>query len=323
MPIPTVNSGEAEIKYISGKYYDKYTILTKIMKELDISKDTLKLLKLFFELINIDDIIFNYIDKLPSTNSLKYSYIDYVLKYYVLNKDGLEKLENDSSIKNELFDLYNNIVKKYNKNNLDNISLEGKLYFSNFSYELIKNENENIKLYQMKIEYETLKELKKTNLDCFNNSSFFSTINNSDNDNKENKEEKKEINDEIKLDNFICLLIFCQADLDINIEFKPYFNSKLEIKGKKNCHFIFYCINIDTPIDYNKIKIETKEITKSESDFKYIINFGGSTMEVKLTPGMYILAPCEVCGLNNSITTKTTELKCSFCECPLTNVTKI
>ena len=324
LPIPIVNSGEAEIKYISGKYYEKYTILTKIIKELDINKDTPKLLKLFFDLLNKSDIIFNYIDKLPAPNSFKYSYIDYILKYYILNKDELEKLENDTNIKNELLNLYNNIIKKYNKNNLENIPIESKLYFSNFSYELKKDEN--IKLYQMKIEYETLKELKKTNLDCFNNTSFFSTINNNDNVNLEAKEEKneiKEINDEIKLDNFICLLIFCHEDLDINIEFKPYFNSKLEIKGKKNCHYIFYCTNNEAQIDYNKIKIESKEITKSDNEFNYIINFGGQNMEVKLTPGMYIYAPCEVCGVKNIITTKTTELKCSFCECPLNNVIKI
>ena len=324
LPIPTVNSGEAEIKYISGKYYEKYTILTKIIKELDINKDTPKLLKLFFDLLNKSDIIFNYIDKLPAPNSFKYSYIDYILKYYILNKDELEKLENDTNIKNELSNLYNNIIKKYNKNNLENISIESKLYFSNFSYELKKDEN--IKLYQMKIEYETLKELKKTNLDCFNNTSFFSSINNNDNVNKETKEEKneiKEINDEIKLDNFICLLIFCHTDFDIYIEFKPYFNSKLEIKGKKNCHYIFYCTNNEAQIDYNKIKIESKEITKSDNEFNYIINFGGQNMEVKLTPGMYIYAPCEVCGVKNIITTKTTELKCSFCECPLNNVIKI
>ena len=30
LPIPSVNSGEAEIKYICGKYQDKYTILSDI-----------------------------------------------------------------------------------------------------------------------------------------------------------------------------------------------------------------------------------------------------------------------------------------------------
>ena len=349
LPVPIVNSGEADIKYICGKYYDKYTILTNIIKELEINKDTAKLLNLFFDLMNINDMIYNYINNLPAPNSFKYSYADYILKYYIVNKEELEKLENDGSIMNKLSNSYNNIINNYKINNLDNnISISDKLYFSDFSYELINHENINIKLYQMNIKYAILKESKKTNLDCFNNTSFFSTINNNI-DNKELKEELKEEKkedlkgeneekkeelkeekkeekekeiDEIQLDNFNCILIYCHDDLDISVEFKPYFNSKLEIKGKKNLHYIFYCINKDKILDYSKIKIETKK-GFSELKFNYIINLGGGNMNVMLGPGSVINVTCEVCGVNNPITTKTTELKCSFCECPLNNVTKI
>ena len=79
----------------------------------------------------------------------------------------------------------------------------------------------------------------------------------------------------------------------------------------------------NTDIDYSKIKIETKKKENSENKFDYIINSGGKKTSIKLTPGMYIKAVCEVCGIDNIITLETKELKCSFCECPLNNVTKV
>ena len=320
IPIPTVDSGNAEIKYISGKYYDKYTVLTNSTKDLKINKDTMKLLSLFFDLLNINDLVFNYVDNLPAPNSFKYSYIDYILKYYLINNEKLEKIEHDENIMNKILNSYDNIIKKYNKNNLDNVSLINKLYFPDFSYELKNKENPNI--YQLNIKYASLKEPPKTNLKCFNNPSFFSTINEKE-ELKENPEEKKEKDEAQEYDNFIGLLVTCNDDLDINIEFKQYFNSKLEIQGKKNSHYIFYCMKNNTDIDYSKIKIETKKKENSENKFDYIINSGGKKTSIKLTPGMYIKAVCEVCGIDNIITLETKELKCSFCECPLNNVTKV
>ena len=124
LPIPIVNSGDAEIKYISGKYYGKNTILTTISKEQNIDKDIIKLLNLIFDLLNINNLVFNYVDNLPAPNSLKYSYVDYLLTFYLTNKEELEKIKHDEKTLNKLSESYNDIIKKYNKINLDNISIK-------------------------------------------------------------------------------------------------------------------------------------------------------------------------------------------------------
>ena len=42
----------------------------------------MKLLRSLFNLLNINKLVFDYIDKLPSPNSSKYSFVDYCLKIY-------------------------------------------------------------------------------------------------------------------------------------------------------------------------------------------------------------------------------------------------
>ena len=312
IPIPTVNNGDAKIKYISGKYYDKFTILTNVSEVEKINKEILKIIYLLFDLLNMNELVFYYVDKLPAPNSLKYSLVDYILKFYLLNKEELEKIEHDKIALNKLSITYNDIIKRYNKNNLDDVSIENKLFFADFGYEL-KN-NENIELYEMNIKYETIKDPKKTNLEVFNKTTYFSS----------SKDKNK---NEIKLEgshfnNLVCVLIYCHDDLDITLEFKPYFNSKLEIKGKKNMHYIFYCMNEEKKIDYSNLKINSKlNLQPIQQQQVTEVQSGNIPQETKflvqLPEGMKFLVNCEVCGVMNYITNQTTEYKCSFCECPL------
>ena len=58
----------------------------------------MKLLRSLFNLLNINKLVFDYIDKLPSPNSSKYSFVDYCLKIYFYLKIiqkmiGKQKLE--------------------------------------------------------------------------------------------------------------------------------------------------------------------------------------------------------------------------------------
>ena len=50
----------------------------------------MKLLRALFNLLNINKLVFDYIDKLPSPNSSKYSFVDYCLKIYFLFKNNTE-----------------------------------------------------------------------------------------------------------------------------------------------------------------------------------------------------------------------------------------
>ena len=320
LPIPTVNFNEAEIIYVSGKYYGKNTILTKLSKNLEINKDMIILLITLFDLITINDFVFNYVDNLPSPNSFKYSYVDYIIKLFLSYQNELKKI--DETAINKLSDAFILIFQKHNKKDLDDISVYDELYFSNFSYEL-KN-NEKIDIYEVKIKYTTLKKFQKTDLELFNKTTFFSNLNNKDKIEEQKEEKKEEEKEGNQLDTFICALVFCNDDLDINIEFKPYFNSKLEIKGKKNCHYIFYCTKEEKTIDYSKIKIETKVIQQPQqpqqqtSTLNQLLGLPQDMkLKIALPTGLSLKVPCEVCGIENLITSETTEFKCSFCECPL------
>ena len=50
----------------------------------------MKLLRSLFNLLNINKLVFDYIDKLPSPNSSKYSFVGYCLKIYFLIKNNTE-----------------------------------------------------------------------------------------------------------------------------------------------------------------------------------------------------------------------------------------
>ena len=321
LPIPAITSGNAEIKFISGKYYDKSTILTNVSKKQNINKDMITLLNLLYDLLNINDLVFNYIDNLPAPNSLKYSYAEYLLLLFLSNKDELEKIEHDEISLNKLSSSYNYIIKKYNKNNLDNISINDKLYFSDASYEL--KSSENIKLYELAIIYETLKESKKTNLECFNKTTFFSNLDNKEGQEKQKEKEEGKVKEDQIQNKIKCLLVFCHDDLDISIEFKQLFNSKLEINGKKNNHYIFYCVSGEKVIDYSNLKIETKENKQFSQQEQQNVNQNlpqGMRYKLKLPDGYAFRVSCELCGTVNYLNNQTTEFKCSFCECPLVSV---
>ena len=94
-----VKSGEAEIKYISGRYQEKYTILSNIFSQKERNKEALDLLKALFNLFNINKTVFDYINKLPAPNSYKYSFIDYCIKLYLL---VFKDLEGESKVMDEM-----------------------------------------------------------------------------------------------------------------------------------------------------------------------------------------------------------------------------
>ena len=178
----------------------------------------------------------------------------------------------------------------------------------------------------MNIKYLSLKDPKKINLECFNNTTFFSTLNN---ENKKKEFEKDKQEGEDKLDNLICALVFCRENVDITLEFRPYFSSKLEIKGEKNNHYIFYCsnkVNKEKIIDFSKLKIETKDysinLLELENNKQKIIFNNGAQIITKIDPNKNwnITTHCGICGTQNLIIKISPDVKCQFCECPLLNI---
>jgi hypothetical protein len=187
LPILTVNSGEAEIKFISGKYQEQYTLLTNISKEKETNKDILPLLTSIFNLLNVNEMIFTYVDNLPAPNSLKYSYVDYLLKLFILTEKETEAAFNvhdemgiDNPLK-ELANLINDICKKNNKDiniikeNDTKINIKDSLYFKDFSCQAVKNVGgtEKLSIIEMTIDYCTMKDPRKIDVPCFNKKNYF------------------------------------------------------------------------------------------------------------------------------------------------------
>ena len=319
LPIPTVTSGESEIKYISGKYQDQYTILTNISKQLDIDKDAIPLLFSLFNLININYMVYTYLDNLPAPNSTEYSYLDFYLKLFSLTEIVTEnefKVNDEMGIKNplkELSNLVNDICKKYNKDlnaikENTNINITEKLYFSEFSFNTIKDikNTEKVTVFEMQLYYTTMINSKKTDLPCFNKKTFFRDLISRKGDNS------SLIEDGLKPHTMLCILICCSADLDINIDFKPYIYSKIEIKGKKDLHYFLYCMNYEENkiIDYSKMNLDIKDnqpLALPDSSGEPYGNKSSDACSIN----------CPICGNVNILNEANTEFKCIYCESSL------
>ena len=319
LPIPSVSSGEAEIKYICGKYQDKYTILSDISKEKETNKNIIPLLQSIFNLLDINNKIFEYMDKLPAPNSLKYSFLDYLLKLFILTEKQTEaefSVNDEMGIKNplkELSDLINDICKKNNKDltlikENEKIKINGSLYFNEFSFEAQEFKTINkLTVIEMTINYATMDALKETTLECFKKRNYFYTLLSRKGDNNDL------IKDGFELQTLRCILICCESDMDLSIDFKPYFSSKMEIKGKKECHYFLYCMdyNKEEKIDYTKLNIEVIE------NQPLALPPGGEQYGNTAAADDGCSINCPVCGTVNVLNESNTEFKCVFCESPL------
>ena len=315
LPIPLVSKGEAEIKYISGKFQDKYSILSIPFIQKNDKKESIDLLKPLFKLFNLNSIVYNYINKLPAPNSFKYSLVDYCIKLFF----SLEKEISDNDLNKDLNNLINEICTKNNKDlnsikNSDTIDLDNSLYFHEFLFHSIKHTSipENVKLFQGKLYYISSKNNQKTTLACFTNPHYFTNLE----ENKTNEDLSNKDGNELHI--ILCFVIYSEKDQNIYLEFKPYFNSTMEIRAKKENHYFLYCMDlnddiknndeeIDKNIEYNNIKIKTEEQKIEEVP-------AGNNMP-RSDEGCAI--NCQICGQVNILNEGNTEFKCIFCESPL------
>ena len=128
----------------------------------EIKKDLLPLLTSIFNLLNINDKVFEYVDNLPAPNSLKYSYADYFLKLFALTQKETEadfKVNDEMGIENPLKNLsilVDDICKKHNKdiNSIrenEKISITDILFFNEFNFKTIKDLKNTDKLNVIEI----------------------------------------------------------------------------------------------------------------------------------------------------------------------------
>ena len=313
--MPTVNNGDAMIKYISCKNQNKYTILTNLTPQKDNKKESLSLLKPLFNLLNVNKIVFDYMYKLPAPNSFKYSFVDYYFKLYFLIENEIE----DKDLKKELDDLLNEICSKYNKNinsikNNEEIDIDNSLNFIELLFYKINNITypEKVKLFQARLYYISGKNVKKTNLPCFEQVNYFTHLI------ERNSDEKMLTKDGYEIHCMLCIILYSEKEQDITMEFNPYFYSPMKIISKKDNHYFICCFDVD-----DNIKNNEEEINK-------IINF--NNIEIKTEESKAVNIPiennnqvpddacainCQACGTANILNEGNPEFKCVFCESPL------
>ena len=327
VPIPIINSGEIGIKYISGRYQEKFTILSNIYSQKEKNKEAFDLIKSLFNLLNTNKIVFDYLNKLPAPNSFKYSFIDYCIKLYSLvikdlesESKTLDELEMDNPYK-KFEELVNEICSKNSKDikiieNDNQINCENLMYLTNLTVKNIENIQlpNKVFVYQAKIDYITGKNLDKTHLLNYTNVNNFSKF-----EEKQYRKEDYKLKIEVDIDSIICVVIVCKEDLDASINLNPYFISKMEIEAKKDCQNYIYSTNINDEIKndnkkvfsllkFNNMKIEAKER-------KLLALPQGGIGQVAADDGCAM--NCSVCGNVNILNGNNPEFKCVFCESPL------
>ena len=316
--IPNVKDGIANIIYISGKYHDKYSLLAFATNFSinDKKEESLRLLRSLFNLFNINKLVFDYIDKLPSPNSSKYSFVDYCLKIYFLLKNNTEddwktEIEN---LNNEVDVLVAQICSKYNKD-LDNIknnnqiNIDNSIYFFDCSFNLIKEtEYKTVNLYKGILYYISTNDKRKTDLPCFNEYNFFKNLNDKNVDEKVSKKDGYEVH------SLACIVLSSNKDQDINIDFKPYFSSTMVIKAKTDNYYFLFCFDINDNIkndeneinnlfDFSKINIKTEYSKIQELPM-------GNNNQISGDDGCSM--NCPICRKVNVLNERNTEFKYIF-----------
>ena len=327
-PVPTSDAEKAEIKYISGKYQDKYTILSKIYSQKDLSKDNFELLKSIFNLLNINQTVFNFIDKLPAPNSYHYSFVDYCIKLNSLvlkglkdESDAMDDLEMKNPYK-EFETLVNEICKKNNKDinniiNNDKIDPNNTLAFTEYEFNQIKLPlSEKVNIFLMKLHYISDKTETKTDLPFFSHVNYFTNLVSRKVDTIKEKEQNYIHS---KSHAAFCILIYSKEDLDININFEPYINSSMHITAKKEYHYFIYSTSIDDKdkdVDnLNDKAFEFEKLKVSTEESKVLALPQGGENNDGNNEGC--MMNCPACGNVNILDESNAEFKCVYCESPL------
>ena len=315
IPVPSVTEGVAEIKYVSGLYHDKFTILTNLSTQKEKNKEFIIFIFPLLNLFNLNKLVFDYLNKLPSPNSSKYSFFDYYMKLYF----SIEKEIDDEKLEKDYNNLITEIFSKNNKDintikNNEQIDIENSLHFHELYFNTISNLTlpEKVKLFQSKLYYITGKNVPKTELPCFTTNNYFTNLI------QRNSTIMKENKNGYKIHCMLCIILYSEKEQDININFKPYFHSTFVIKAKKENHYFLFCNDIedniilnddeiDKLIDYTNLNIKTEE-TKVEA-LPQANNNQVSNDECAIN--------CPVCGSVNVLNEGNPEYKCVFCESPL------
>ena len=338
VPSIVVDSGEAKICYLSGAYYNYYSILNNIAIKKEINEDMIPLLLNIFKLLNKYEDVYEYICKLPAPNSYTYKYNEYLIKLYLDTLDKIKKNDNinDNKLYDDLILVMDEFCKKYNIN-LDSIKNDITICINNYMliYQIkfenieksdnVSNEikkkistyDDKIKAFHFKFYYKLTQDSNKT---LFN--FFTEKVDINYHSCKETKSDKKN-ND---LENYCIEGIFILGLKDCNLSFsiEPFIYSNMEIIIKKfEKYFIFikeYNLLIKED-DYDKdlltydFDIDKLVIGDIQKDNNKISDYS-ETQKIQMNEDA-IFINCPLCGTPNVIDEHNQTFQCIFCSASL------
>ena len=337
--IPTVyyDSGELKICYVSGAYYNCYSILNNIADKKESNEYMLPLFLSLFELFNKHEEIYEYICKMPAPNSYSYKYNEYLIKLYL---ETIEKIEKTNDIKydKELYQKLITFMDEFCKNHniiLESIKKDTTICIRNHMFlhflkydkldtineisglsnefkQKIEDYKDKIKIFHFQFFYYLTIDLLKGKIDFFTEKKEITYSKCTHGDSTFSKQ---------NLQSFCVEGLFIQGLKDCNLSFsiEPYICSKMEISIKKlEKYFLFIkefnLINDDfeknkneTIIDFDMNKLMIEDIQKSNEISDY-----SDSHKLQVNDDAFVIN-CTLCGTPNVIDEHNQTYQCSFC----------
>ena len=339
--IPTIfcDSGEIKICYVSGAYYNYYSILNNIANKKEANEEMIPLFLSIFELFNKHEDIYEYICKLPAPNSYSYKYNEYLLKLYLETIETIEKnndIKYDKQIYQKLIEVMDVFCKKYNiileniKNDIS-ICIRNHIFPHALKYDRIdkinnlnnefrqkiENYEDKIKMFYMKMDYYSTIDSHKTNFDLFINKSDITYHNCSHTTGELSK---------LKLQSHRIEGVFVLGVKDCNLSFslEPYINSKMEISIKKYEKYFLFIKELNLINDTNNknkdevvigfdiYKLQIEDIQKNHDE----ISEYPDSHKLQVNEDALVIN-CNVCGVANVIDENNQTFQCIFCSASL------
>ena len=341
IPSLIVEAEEPKICYISGRYFQCYSILNNIASKKEINEETIPLLLNVFKLLYKYNDAFHYVRRLPAPNSHTYNYLEYLIKLYIETKDkidneGDEKIKYDKKLYDELNLHMDNFCKKYNikleyiKNN-NRICIRNYMYIFAIKFDLITsiknlrtviidnlmNYQDKIKVFYIRFYYYLTKDFNKVSFRFFTEKTNINFTKSSDHNNYLSN---------LNLPQYCLEGLFIQGNKDCNLSFSiaPYINSKMEILIKQFEKYIlfikdFNLINDDDDkderifIDFDLRKLIINDVKKEKNNeiSEYPQNNKYQANEDA------VMINCPVCGTANVIDEDNQIFQCFFCSASL------
>ena len=340
IPSIFVENEEAKFCYVSGGYFNYYSILHNIASHNEINDETIPLLLNIFKLIFKYPDLYNYISKMPAPNSFTYNYLEYLVKLYIEVKDKIstnsEKIE-DKKTYDELNTLMTDFCKKYDINlekvkNDKRICITHHMFIYKIKFDLmkdikgldsnilntIKNYEDKIKFFYLKFKYYLTE--NKNNF-CFK---FFSQkIDIQYHSSSESTSNLSNLN----LSEYSLEGLFIQGVKDCKFSFsiEPYISNAMEVSIKKNEKYILFMKdynifvndddnnnNDDILIDFDVSNLKINEVqneNKANSEVP-------ESNKIQTNEDAVIIN-CLICGSPNVIDEDNQNYNCTYCTASL------